>query len=154
MRRKCSCQERFLSNELFVTMNKFELHERTKKFAHRCVKAGLALPDHSPGRHIGRQLIRCSTSVAANYRAACLSQSKASLISKVGIVVEETDETAFWIEFLMEEGLLSERLVRKLLNEARELVSIFIATQKTSRKNVSSEHISGRISAKKLKIEN
>ena len=77
-------------------MDKEELKKRTKKFAHRCVKLSLPLPKTILGQHISKQLIRCSTSVAANYRAVFLAQSKASFISKISIVLEETDESAFW----------------------------------------------------------
>ena len=75
-----------------------ELKARTKEFAHRCVKLAMALPKTALGNHIRGQLIRCSTSVASNYRAACHAQSKASFISKVSIVIEEADElTAIFI---------------------------------------------------------
>ena len=75
-----------------------ELKARTKEFAHRCVKLAMALPKTALGNHIRGQLIRCSTSVAYNYRAACHAQSKASFISKVSIVIEEADElTAIFI---------------------------------------------------------
>jgi len=84
-----------------------ELKTRTKEFAHRCVKLAMALPNTPLGNHIRRQLFRCSTSVAANYRAACIEQSKASFISKLSIVIEEADE----------------------------LTAIFIASRKTARKN-------------------
>ena len=76
-------------------MNKNELKERTKKFAHDCIKLALKLPNTFLGNHIKGQLIRCSTSVAANYRAACLGQSKASFISKLSVVIEEADELAY-----------------------------------------------------------
>jgi len=76
-------------------MNKQELKHRTKKFAHSCVKLALKLPNTYLGNHIKGQLIRCSTSVAANYRATCLAQSKASFISKISIVIEESDESEF-----------------------------------------------------------
>lgn len=80
-------------------MNKEELKRRTKEFAHRCVKLSMALPENCLSSHVRGRLIRCSTSVAANYRAACIAQSKASFISKLGIVIEEVDESSFWIEF-------------------------------------------------------
>ena len=82
-----------------------ELTERTKLFAHRCVKLAMALQESPLGKHIRGQVIRCSTSVAANYRATCLSQSKASFIAKLSIVLEETDETAFWLEFIIDEKM-------------------------------------------------
>ena len=79
-------------------MNADQLKARTKKFAHECVKLALMLPNTYLGNHIKGQLIRCSTSVAANYRAVCLSQSKAAFISKISIVIEEADEAEFWFE--------------------------------------------------------
>ena len=114
-------------------MTKEELKRRTKKFAHRCVKLAMSLPETDLGRHIRRQLIRCSTSVAANYRATCLAQSKASFISKLSIVLEETDESYFWLEFIIDENLLKKRLVDSLLREAEELTAIFISSRKTAR---------------------
>ena len=114
-------------------MNKEELKKRTKEFAHRCVKLAMSLPETGLGRHIRRQLIRCGTSVAANYRAACLAQSRASFISKLSIVLEETDESCFWLEFIIDECLLKKRLVDSLLKEAEELTAIFISSRKTVR---------------------
>jgi four helix bundle protein len=113
-------------------MNRKDLTERTKKFAHRYVKLALALPDTSLGIHIRGQLIRCSTSVAANYRAACLSQSKPSFTAKLSIVLEEADETAFWLEFIVDENLLKEKLVKPLLKEAEALTAIFASSRKTA----------------------
>ncbi|MCK4338651.1 MAG: four helix bundle protein [Candidatus Cloacimonetes bacterium] len=72
-------------------MDEKELKKKTKAFAHRCVKLALVLPRTQLGKHIANQLIRCSTSVAANYRASCLAQSKASFTAKLSIVLEETD---------------------------------------------------------------
>lgn len=112
-------------------MNQDELKKRTKNFAYRCVKVALALPDTDLGRHVRRQLIRCSTSVAANYRAVCVAQSKADFASKLSTVIEETDETFFWFEFIVDEELLSENELADLLNEAKELTSIFISSRKT-----------------------
>ncbi len=113
-------------------MKSEELIKRTKEFAHRCVKLALALPETALGKHIRGQLIRCSTSVAANYRATCLSQSKASFTAKISIVLEETDESAFWLEFIIDENLLKENLVKPLLQEAEELTAIFASSRKTA----------------------
>ncbi len=112
-------------------MDREELKKRTKEFAHRCVKLALALPQSPLGEHIRKQLIKCSTSVAANYRAACIAQSKAGFISKLSIVIEEVDESCFWLEFIIEEKLLNEKRVAPLLNEGVELTSIFISSRKT-----------------------
>ncbi len=115
-----------------VRMNREELTERAKKFTHRCVKLAMALPETVLGKHIRGQVIRCSTSVAANYRATCLSQSKASFVAKISIVLEETDEAAFWLEFIMDEKLLKKNLVEPLLKEAEELTAIFASSRKTA----------------------
>ena len=113
-------------------MDRRELLERVKEFAHRCVKLALALPDTPLGRHIRGQLIRCSTGAAANHRAACVAQSKAAWIAKVRIVIEEVDESCFWMESLADEGLLTKGRVAPLLTEGQELRSIFISARHTS----------------------
>jgi four helix bundle protein len=115
-------------------MNSEDLKNRTKQFAHRCVKLSAALPDTYLGNHVRGQLIRCSTSVASNYRATCLAQSKASFISKLSIVLEETDESYFWLEFIADENLLERKLVQPLLKETSELTAIFVSSRKTARK--------------------
>jgi four helix bundle protein len=121
-----------------------DLKKRTKEFAHHCVKLTTTLPSTNMGRHIGRQLIRCATSVAANYRAACVAQSKAHFTSKLSTVIEEVDECCFWIEFLVEENLLSENRVSFLLKEAKELTAIFMASRKTT-KNRTPEFVENQI---------
>jgi four helix bundle protein len=112
-------------------MTEQELKLRTKKFAHRCVKLALALPKAELSSHIKKQLIRCSTSVAANYRATCLAQSGNSFAAKISIVVEEADESNFWLEFIVDEELMKKVLVDPLLKESAELTSIFVASRKT-----------------------
>lgn len=115
-------------------MDEKKLKERTKEFAHRSVKLAMALPDTQLGRHIRGQLIRCGTSVASNYRAACIAQSKASFVSKLSIVIEEADESAFWLEFIIDEHLLRKKVVEPLMKEAEELTAIFVASRKTARR--------------------
>lgn len=114
-------------------MDENTLKKRTKEFAHRCVKLCMALPETYLGRHIKEQLIRCSTSEASNYRAACVAQSKASFVSKLSIVLEEVDESNFWLDFIIDEKLLDEERVLTLLNEAEQLTAIFISSRKTAR---------------------
>jgi four helix bundle protein len=116
-------------------MDEEELKGRTKQFAHRCVKLCMVLPKNTLGNHVRGQLIRSSTSVASNYRAACVAQSKASFISKIGIVIEESDESCFWLEFIIDERLLKKDRFISLLKEAEELTAIFISSRKTARKN-------------------
>ena len=113
-------------------MNSQDLKERTTKFAHRCVKLAVALPKNVLGNHIRGQLVRSSTSVAANYRAVCLAHSKPSFASKLSIVIEEADESTFWLEFIISEKLLEKRKVSSLLKEAIELTAIFISSRKTA----------------------
>ena len=116
-------------------MRSEELKKRTKEFVHRCVKLANALPNSTLGRHIQKQLVRCSTSVAANYRAACRALSKASFVSKLSIVIEEADESYFWLEFIIDERLLKKEQVGPLLQEANELTAIFSSSRKTARGN-------------------
>jgi len=115
-------------------MNSKELKDRSKTFAHRCVKLAISLPNTPVGKHIRGQLIRCGTSVAANYRATCLSQSKASFTAKISIVIEECDESCFWMEFIIDENIVKIELVEALLKEGKELTSIFISSRKTAKK--------------------
>ena len=113
-----------------------DLKERSKIFAHDCVKLAVSLPNTFLGNHIKGQLIRCSTSVAANYRATCIAQSKKSFVSKISIVIEEVDESHFWIDFLIDEKLISKENCKSLLNEANQLTRIFISSRKTANLNL------------------
>ena len=108
----------------------FDLRIRTKQFAHRCVKLAMALPKNLLGKHLASQLIRSSTSVSANYRAAFVAQSRKSFCSKISIVLEECDESYFWIEFIMDEQLINKKLLEQLWKEADELTRIFASTRK------------------------
>ncbi|MBI9036755.1 MAG: four helix bundle protein [Bacteroidales bacterium] len=119
-------------------MTETELKIRAKKFAHDCVKLALLLPKSKLGLHIQGQLIRCSTSVAANYRAGCVAQSKKSFVAKLSIVIEEVDESNFWLEFIKDEKLLELNIISPLLNESAELTSIFIASRKTAQLSIKS----------------
>ena len=112
-------------------MDKYELKRRTKIFAHKCVKVAISLPRNKLGSHIEGQLIRCSTSVAANYRAVNLAHSTASFAAKLSIVIEEVDECDFWIEFGLDEKIISDEIANPLMKEAKELTAIFISSRKT-----------------------
>lgn len=116
-------------------MRKEELIKRTKEFAHRCVKFTESLPNTYLGNHIRGQLIRCATSVAANYRATCIAQSKSAFIAKLSIVLEEADESYFWLEFSRDERVGDSNEVVLLLTESNELISIFVSARKTARAN-------------------
>jgi four helix bundle protein len=91
------------------------------------------MPETREAQIIGTQLLRCGTSVAANYRAVCRARSKPDFISKIGVVLEEADETVFWLELLIETSIVPEHRLKELLQEARELTAILTATQRTSR---------------------
>jgi len=105
-------------------VNADDLKKRTKQFALRNLKLVTALPNSVQGRVIANQLVRAGTAVAANYRAACRGRSKAEFIAKLGTVEEEADESAFWLELIIEGGLLKQRVVEPLLTEANELAKI------------------------------
>jgi len=92
------------------------------------------LPRSSEAQVLGKQLLRSGTSIGANYRAAGRARSKAEFISKIAIVVEEADETIFWLECLAESGIVREELLRDLLDEANEQLAIFAASHRTSRR--------------------
>lgn len=113
-----------------------DLKVRSKNFAHLSVKLAIGLPNSILGNHIKSQLIRSATSVAANYRAACLAQSKRAFVSKLSIVIEEADECIFWIEFLRDEGLFSDEKIGEVLKEAKELTAIFISSRITASKKL------------------
>ncbi|MEO5712620.1 MAG: four helix bundle protein [Luteolibacter sp.] len=116
-------------------MNPEELKARCKQFSLRVIRLVRALPDDRVSRPIANQLIRSGTSVAANYRAACLAKSPADFASKVGTAVEEADESALWMELIIEDGILPAEKVFPLWQEATELTAIFCASIKTARQN-------------------
>ncbi len=115
-------------------MTELELKRRTKAFALRVIKVAGTLSKDFVGRRLGDQLLRCGTSVAANYRAACRARSKADFVSKLGIAEEEADESAFWMELLIDSGLVQARRLEKLLDEAGQLTAIIVASRKTAGK--------------------
>ncbi len=118
-------------------MNKLDQAEalklRTKQFAIRIVSVVRSLPRTREGDVIGRQLLRCGTAVAANYRAVCRSRSKAEFISKISIVVEEADETVFWLELLGDTAVVPTEKLSLLLKEANELLAVCAASLRTAK---------------------
>ena len=113
-------------------MNADDLKKRTKRFALRILKLVSALPNTVQGRTVGGRLARAGTSVGANYRAACRGRSKAEFVAKLGIVIEEADESGFWLELIIEGELLRAELVQPLLDEANELTSIMTRSHMTA----------------------
>jgi four helix bundle protein len=116
-------------------MNEHDLKLRTKRFALDVIKFWEGLPKDDTCKTLGRQLLRAGTSVAANYRAVCRAKSKPDFISKFGTVLEEADESAFWIELLVESEKIPSGKAKMILQEANELMAIAISSINTARKN-------------------
>jgi four helix bundle protein len=110
---------------------KHPLLERTKNLAHDCVKIVSTLPSTKLCSVVSYQLIKSATSTAANYRAAYFAQNKAAFVAKLSIVIEELDESKFWIEFLRDEKMISPDLYVNVLKEANELLSILVSSRMT-----------------------
>jgi four helix bundle protein len=109
-----------------------ELKERTKQFALRVMTLVDVLPNTVKGRVIANQIMRSATSVGANYRGACRARSRAEFISKIGVVEEEADESAFWLELIIGSKIRETRKIAPLLDEANELVAIMAASRKSA----------------------
>ena len=114
-------------------MDQEEMKKRTKDFAKRVINLCRQLPETREGRLIANQVFRSGTSVGANYRAACRARSKADFIAKLGIVLEETDESLYWLEILSETQIVKADLLEPLMEEASELVAIFVTSLKTAK---------------------
>jgi four helix bundle protein len=112
-----------------------DLKERTKQFSLRIMRVVDVLPNTPKGRPLASQLVRSGTSVAANYRAACRARSRAEFISKIGVVEEEADETALWLELIVDDKILPEKKILPLLAEANELVAIMAASYISASRN-------------------
>jgi four helix bundle protein len=125
-------------------MNEREMIARTKQFALLIMKLVGALPKTVQGRSIASQFMRSGTSVAANYRAACRGRSKAEFIAKLGTVEEEADESAFWLELIIEGDLLGAAQVQPALTEANELVAIMASPKKTAASALARSQIANR----------
>lgn len=110
-----------------------ELRDRTKRFALRIIRMSEVMPNTRAANVIATQILRSATSITANYRAAGRSRSKAEFIAKIGVVVEEADETVCWLELLGESGIVPESKLRDLLAEANELLAVFAASRRTAR---------------------
>lgn len=113
-------------------MNEPQMKNRTKQFALRILKMADALPTSRSGNAIANQIVRSSTSVAANYRALCRAKSRADFINKTSIIEEEADESSFWLELIVDAGLLSAKRIKPLLAEAGEITAILVASRKTA----------------------
>jgi four helix bundle protein len=114
-------------------MTSDELKRRTREFAVRVMRLVDRLPKRTSARAVGGQLVRCATSVGANYHIACRARSRAEFAAKVGIVLEECDECLFWLQLIVDAGLMPGERIQALLREADELTAIFTASTKTAR---------------------
>jgi len=110
-----------------------ELRDRTKQFAYRIIRLFRALPRSPEAQVVGKQLLRSATVVAANYRATNRSRSQADFVSKISVVLEEADESLFWLECLRDNEIIRADLLTGLCREAEELVCIFAASRETAR---------------------
>jgi four helix bundle protein len=116
-----------------MTTSPEQLRARTKDFALWIIRLYRTLPNSSEAQVIVKQLLRCATSVGANYRAACRSRSRAEFAAKIGIVVEEADESMYWMELLVDGGMIKAEKLESLRQEANELTSVFIASRQSAR---------------------
>lgn len=112
-----------------------DLQKRTKRFALEVMKVCAILEKQPLAKLVGRQMFRSTTSTAANYRAACRSKSAKDFVAKLGIVIEEVDETCFWLELLLESNMYNDKIVETLLKEARELTAIMVASRNSAIRN-------------------
>jgi len=112
-----------------------KMQVRTRTFSVQIVRFFIKLPRTEEARVLGKQLLRAGTSVGANYRAACRSKSAADFISKMGTVVEEADESGYWLDLLESSGICSQSSVQPLKSEAEELLRIFSASLHTAKQH-------------------
>src|SRR5262249_28085606 len=110
-----------------------DLRERTKHFAVRIIKLYRSLPRSDEARILGRQILRSGTSIGANYRSACRARSHSEFMAKLGIVLEEADETAFWLELMQLSDIFPEKKLHDLVREVNELIAIFVASVRTAK---------------------
>jgi four helix bundle protein len=115
-------------------VDKHEFQARTKRLALRVIKMTEALPRSTSASVLGRQVLRSATSIGANYRAACRARSTADMLAKLKIVEEETDETLYWLELLVEADLVPASRMEDLMAETEEILAMTVASIKTLRK--------------------
>ena len=116
-------------------MNADAMKERTRTLALRVIHLVESLPNSKTADVIGKQLLRCGTSVGANYRSSCRAKSRADFIAKMGIVEEEADEIGYWVELLVESGLVERQRVADLLDESNQIVAMTVRSIQTAREN-------------------
>ena len=122
-----------LSRDCGHMRSDLDLRDRTKRFAGRILKLYRPLPNSEEARILGKQILRSGTSIGANYRAACRARSRAEFVAKLGIVLEEADESAFWLELMQVADVFLEAKLHDLLEEVNELMAIFVTSIRTSK---------------------
>ena len=115
-----------------------ELKKRLKVFALRIIKLSESLPNTKAGQTLGNQIIRSGTSPGANYRSACLGKSEKDFLNKLKMVEEELDETLYWLELIIESGMMKEELLKDLMHENHELLKIIVSSITTTKKKLNS----------------
>lgn len=116
-------------------MTEAEFKERTRQAGFRAIRVAESLPKSMTSDVLGRQLLRCGTSVGANYRAACRARSTADMISKLAIVEEEADEAVYWLEMIIDSRLQTKSRLANLIAEFEEILAMVVASQRTLRRN-------------------
>jgi len=120
-------------------MNADDLKKRLKIFALRIIKLSESLPNNVTGKTLGNQIIRSGTSPGANYRSACLGKSDKDFLNKLKMVEEELDETLYWLELIVESGLVKSNLLDDLIKENQELFKIIVSSIITMKKKLNSK---------------
>ncbi|UCF32651.1 MAG: four helix bundle protein [Phycisphaerales bacterium] len=115
-------------------MDAEQFKTRTKSFALRAIRLVGSLPSSTPGNVLGRQLVRCATSVGANYRSPYRARSRKEFVAKMGIVEEECDESVYWLELLADSGLMKADRLSDLAREANEILAMTVASIKSARR--------------------
>ena len=115
-------------------MDRREMQDRTKQFALRALKLADALSNTASGRAVAGQFARCGSAVGANYRAAGRARSRKEFLARLGVVEEEADECAFWLEVIVENALLPPKRVKPLLDEAEQILRIMVASINTTKR--------------------
>lgn len=119
-------------------MQKKDFAKRTMLFGLRVIRLVESLPKSQTAYVVGNQLLRAGTSVGANYRSALRGKSRADFIAKLGIVEEECDETLYWMQMLIDAGIIKISRLTQLMNEANEIIAIVVSSIKTVRSRASS----------------
>jgi len=115
-------------------MKNADLKRRTQEFALRIIRLYSSLPKHTTAQVIGKQILRSGTSIGANYREGCRARSSQEFTAKLGVCLQELEETAYWLELLIEANILAKEMIKPVLSENDELMAIFVSSINTLKK--------------------